>query len=66
MELGVNSVGEEELLDFTEDPWQGFSIFSAPELTAVSSPATVQDKLEQLPAKNEARVCGNYAVLRGN
>ena len=28
---------DEELLDFMEDPWQGFSIFSTPDFSVVAS-----------------------------
>ena len=48
--------GEEELLDFFEDPWQGFFVFTTSEPSEVSSPATVQDRLEEMPVGIEAMV----------
>ena len=44
------------MVDYTEDPWKGLNIFSTSKITEISSPASVQDSIEKMPAGNEARV----------
>ena len=35
----------EDLLDYSEDPWQGLQIFAAPKSSMLASPAMVQANL---------------------
>ena len=44
------------MVDYIEDPWQGITVFSSPEITGIPSPASVQDRLERLPAGSGIRV----------
>ena len=56
MDTGECMPVEEEMVDYTEDPWQGLRVFSTPEITEILSPALVQERLKKMPARNEVRV----------
>ena len=46
----------EDMVDYTEDLWQGLNVFSTSKITRILPLEIVQNSLENLPAGTEARV----------